>query len=67
MNSQAIVAIIMAAALFVFMLVNGPVVRGIFITGDPSDAVAQAWKDIMNVMIGALAGYMSGGVSKDDK
>ena len=60
MNAQAAVAIILALAVL-FFVINGTLLRAMFIgpEGPVNDGNAQAWKDIVNVIIGALAGFIA--------
>jgi hypothetical protein len=61
-NSRDIVAIILAMAVLIFVL-SGTALRGwLFgqIGHPPNVESTQAWKDIINVILGALSGYIAG-------
>lgn len=63
-SSRSVVAVILAIAVLIFV-VSGTALRDWFGVATPVNPdVAAHWKDIVNVLIGALAGYIAG---KDEK
>jgi hypothetical protein len=60
-NARSIVAIILALCVLVFVF-SGTAMRVLWGIGEGGWAIdnAGAWRDLINVIIGALAGYIAG-------
>ena len=61
MNSRDVVAIILAVSVLIFVM-SGTALRNLVLGDSPPPQIeqVQAWKDIINVILGALAGYIVG-------
>jgi len=68
MRPQDIVAIILAVGV-VAILLTGTSIRYLYLPPEApgmSVETSAIWKDIINVIVGALAGYIAGRVTKGD-
>ena len=62
MKPQDAVAIVLAFTVM-FFVINSTLLRPLLVGTDPeliNPEVVQGWKDIINVIIGALAGFIAG-------
>jgi hypothetical protein len=59
-NARSVVAIILALCVLVFVF-SGTTLRVLWgLDGTTTTDGASAWRDLVNVIIGALAGYIAG-------
>lgn len=65
-SARAAVAIILALAVLIFVL-SGTALHTLFGAQPVNPEVAMQWKDVVNVILGALAGFIAGGGNDDTK
>ena len=64
-DPRSTVAVILAITILIFVVVGS--IHGVINPDSVTDVGRRGWARLMDVLVGGLLGYMSGGKSKEDK